>query len=289
MSRVHIRIIAALIALTVLSATVLGGYYMYHENMVPERKRKEEVKVLLKKPGPKVDPGKKVFEQAIDFIRRGEKEAAREKLTEIVEVYRDSDRFPDAREVLGEMNMDRLFERAPMPGKQEYPVGKTRQDTLIGIASKFQTTVPYIKRVNQLFGTVLKPGDRLVVYPLNFEVEVRLNDKKVTLLKDGLYFKDYTILSHHLPFPKLSKTTTVADVYGWLNDKKIRADDDRYEWAQKWVQTAGKGSRAGIIFCPEPPPPPEGSLPSPAGIYLSAEDMRELSTILRPGVPLRFL
>jgi hypothetical protein len=128
-----------------------------------------------------------------------------------------------------------------------------------------------------------------VVYPLNFEVEVRLNDKKITLLKDGHYFKDYTILSHHLPFPKLSKTTTVADVYGWLNERKIRADDDRYEWAQKWVQTAGKGSRSGIIFCPEPPPPPEGSLPSPAGIYLSAEDMRELSTILRPGAPLRFL
>jgi hypothetical protein len=289
MSRVHVRIIAALIALAVLSATVLGGYYMYQENMVPERELKKEVKELLKQPGPKVDPGKKVFDQAIDLIRKGEREAAREKLTEIVEVYRDSDRFSDARDVLGEMNMDRLFERAPMPGKLEYTVGQTRQDNLYSIASKFQTTIPYIKRVNNLLGTKLHPGDRLVLYPLNFEVEVRLSDKKLTLVKDGRMFKDYTILGHHLPVPKLNRETTIADIYGWLNEKKIKPDDDRYAWAQKWMQTAGKGTRGGIIFCPEPPKPAEGAQPSPAGIYLSAEDMRELTTIVRPGIPLRFL
>lgn len=289
MSRVHIRIVAALIALAVLSATVLGAYYMYHENMEPERARKEEVKKLLKEPGPKVDPGKKVFEQAIDLIRRGEKEAAHEKLTEIIEVYRDSERFADARSVLGEMNMDSLFERAPMPGKLEYTVGRTRQDNLTSIASKFQTTIPYIMRVNNLLGSRIVPGERLVIYPLNFEMEVRLNDKKVTLLKTGKFFKDYTIVGHHLPIPKLGRETTIAETSGWLDEKKIRADDDRYGWAQKWLKTAGKGSRSGIVFCPEPPPPAEGAPPGQAGIYLSAEDMRELSTIIRPGTPLRFL
>src|SRR5688572_8679410 len=208
MTRVHVRIVAALLALIVLSAAVLGGYYMYHERMVPELERKAEVKELLKQPGPKVDPGKKVFDQAIEFIRKGEKEAAREKLTEIVEVYRDSDRFNDAREVLGEMNMDRLFERAPMPGKLEYTVGNTRQDNLKSISSRFQTTIPYIKRVNNLVGTIIHPGDRLIIYPLNFEIEVRLKEKKLTLLKDSRLFKEYNILGHHLPVAKLSRETT---------------------------------------------------------------------------------
>ncbi len=286
---IHVRILASLLALAVLAATVLGGYYMYRENIVPEREKKDTVKKLLSQTGPKVDPGKKVFDQAIECIRRGEKDGAREKLWEIMEIHKESERYAGAREVLGEMNMDRLFERAPMPGKLEYTVGKTRQDNLNAIATKFQTTVPYIKRVNNLLGSIIHPGDRLIIYPLNFEVEVRLAEKKITLLKDSVYFKDYTILGHHLPMPKLGKETTIGETYAWFNDRKFRLDDDRYASAQRRIQTAGKGTRGGIIFCPQPPKPAEGAQPSPSGVYLSAEDMRELSTILRPGIPLRFL
>lgn len=289
MARVHIRIVAALLALAVLAVTVLGAYYMYRENIVPEQKRKEEVAALLKQKGPKADPGKKVFDQAMELIRKREMEAAHEKLMEIIDVYRDSERYEPARVVLGEMNMDRLFSRVPMPGKLEYTVGRTRQDNLNAIAAKFRTTIAYIKRVNNLLGTVIHPGDRLVLYPLDFEVEVRLQDKRVTLLKDGRYFKDYTIVGHHLPFARMGRETTVAETPGWIGEKKIRPDDERYTASGKWIQTASKGSRAGIIFCPEPPPPPEGQQPSPAGIYLSAEDMHELSTIIRPGIPLRFI
>ena len=289
MIRVQIRIVAALVALSVLTVAVLGAYYMYRENMMPEKERKKEIKALMETGGPKVDPGKKIHEQAMGLIRRGEMEGAREKLMQIIDVFRDSERYPAAREVLGEMNMDRLFSRVPMPGKLEYTVGHTRQDNLNAISSKFRTTVPFIKRVNNLTGSVIHPGDRLVLYPLDFEVEVRLAEKKLTLLKDGRYFKDYNIVGHHLPFPKLGKETIIAETSGWLNDKKIRPDDERFVSAQKWLQTAAKGSRSPITFCPEPPPGAPGAQPAPAGIYLSVEDMQELSTIIRPGVPLRFL
>lgn len=288
MAQVHIRIVAALAALSVLTVTVLGAIYMYRENIKPEQERKKEVRNLLKQPGPKADPGRKIHDQAMELIRRREMDAAREKLTEIIEVYRDSERYAPARLVLGEMNMDRLFARTPMPGKLEYTV--TSKDRLNALAAKFRTTISYIQRVNNLLGSVIHPGDRLVVYPLEFEVEVDLEGKRLTVLKDGRFFKDYTIVSHHLPFPNLSKETTIGEISGWVNDKKVRPDSDQYSAAQKRLQTAGRGSRNGVIFCPEPPPPPaEGAQPSPPGIYLSAEDMQELSTILRPGIPLRFL
>lgn len=287
MAQVHIRIVAALVALSVLTVTVLGAIYMYRENIKPEQERKKEVSNLLKQQGPKADPGKKIHDQAMELIRRREMDAAREKLTEIIDVYRDSERYAPARAVLGEMNMDRLFARTPMPGKLEYTVSS--KDRLNALAAKFRTTVSYIQRVNNLLGTVIHPGDRLVVYPLEFEVEVDLENKRLTVLKDGRFFKDYSIAGHHLPFPNLSKETTISEVSGWLNDKKLRPDSDQYPGAPKRLQTAGRGSRSGIIFCPEPPPPAEGAQPSPAGIYLSAADMQELSTILRPGIPLRFL
>lgn len=289
MARVHFRIVAALVALAVLAVTVLGAYYMYRETIAPEKERKQEVKALMEKKGPKADPGKKIYDQSMDLIRRGEMDGAREKLIEVIDVYRDSERYADARRILGEMNMDQLFSRAPMPGKLEYTVGRTRQDNLNGIAARFRTTVSYIRRVNNLLGPIIHPGDRLVLYPLDFEVEVDLEGRKLTLIKEGRYFKDYTLRGHHLPFPNLPKETTVSETPGWLNEKKIRSDDERFVFAQKWLQTAGRGSRGGVIFCPEPPAPAHGAQPSPAGIYLSSEDMHELSTIIRPGIPLRFL
>jgi LysM domain len=288
MFRVHLRILAALFAMAVLAATVMGAVWLYREHIAPEKKAKEEVAAKMKQKGPAVDPGRKLYEQAIDLLRRGETIAAREKLGEVIDVYKDSARWQDSRAVLGEMNMDRLFSRTPMPGKLEYTVGRTRQDNLNAIAAKFRTTVPFIKRVNNLLGSIIHPGDRLVIYPLDFEVEVDLAARRLTVTRGGEYFKDYEIRSHHLPYPNLPAETTVGDVPGWVADKKVRADDERYAGAGKWLQTAGKGSRGGIIFCPEPPAPPEGQPPTPSGIYLAAEDVNELSTIIRPGVPLRF-
>lgn len=288
MAQVHIRIVAALIALSVLVLTVLGAVYMYCETIQPETERKAEVKKIMDTKGPKIDPGKKVHEQAMDLIRRRELDAARARLTEILDVYRDSERYAPARAVLGEMNLDRLFDRKPMPGKLEYTV--VARDSLNAIAGKFRTTISYIKRVNNLLGPVIHPGDRLVIYPLEFAVEVDLPNNRLSVIKDGHYFKDYAIVGHHLPVAKLSSETTLGEVYGWLDEKKVRADQANFTLAPKWLQTAGrKGGKGGVIFCPEPPKPAAGAAPAPAGIFLAREDLEELSTILRPGITIRFL
>ena len=289
MGRVHFRIIAALFALSVLAAAVLGALWVYRETIEPERQRKQEIAELLKKKGPRADPGKKLYEKALAHIRANEMDAARERLTEVIDVHRDSERWEDARRVLGEMNMDRLFSRVPMPGKLEYTVGRTRQDNLNAIAGRFRSTIGFIKRVNNLLGNVIHPGDRLVLYPLDFELEVDLQTRRLTLRKDGRFFKEYAILGHHLPYPSLPETTTVADTPGWIDEKKIRPDDERYAGAVKWLQTPPRGQRSGIVFCPQPPAPAEGQSPTPSGIYLSGPDLDELATVVRPGSPLRFL
>lgn len=288
MFRVHLRILAAIFSIAVFAAALVGAMWLYREQIAPEKKAKAEVAEKMKQKGPAIDPGKKFYEQAIDLLRQSKMAAAREKLNEIVDIYKDSERWATARELIGEMNMDRLFSRTPMPGKLEYTVGRTRQDNLNAIAAKFRTTVPFIKRVNNLLGSIIHPGDRLVIYPLDLEIEVDLAGKRFTVTRGGEFFKDYEIRNHHLPFPNLPAETTVGDLPGMVNGKKVRPDDEHYAGAEKWLQTAGKGTRGGIIFCPEPPPPPEGQQPSPSGIYLASEDINELSTIIRPGVPLRF-
>ena len=294
MTRLYIRILASLFALVVLAGTVLGVYYIYQETYLPEKQRNIEVRTLLTSTAPKADLGKKQFDQAMDLIRQGEMEAARRLLTEITEVYQDSDRYQDSRRVLGEMNLDRLFSRAPMPGKLEYTAA--RGDSLQLIAQRFRTTLAYIKRVNHLLGSVVHPNDHLIVYPLDLTMQVDLAGKRLTLLKDGRYFKDYDIVGHHLPYPSLPELTTVGEKPAWIETKKILPTDERYAGARKWLQTIGKPGRPGIIFCStpraEPVNRPAGAAPATEatpGIYLSESDIEELSTLLRVGAGVQFL
>ena len=306
MARIYIRLLASLFALAVLVGTGLGAYYIYRETYLPEKQRTAEVKTLLSTTGPKADPGKKEFDQAMAMIRQGEMETAKQLLTEITEVYRDSERYPDSLRVLGEMNLDRLFSRAPMPGKLEYTAA--RGDSLHEIAKRFRTTLGYIKRVNNLLGSVIHPDDRIVVYPLDFDIKVDLANKQLTLLQEGRFFKAYPITGHHLPYPSLPAQTTVGDKPAWIDNKKIQTTDERYYASRKWLQTAGKSSKPGIIFrgSPQPAVPvadpalPGGATPVPAvpppasadktpGIYLNESDIEELSTLVRVGTPVQFL
>lgn len=299
MARVYIRILASLFALAVLAGTVLGAYWIYRNTWLPEKQRTAEVRTLLSTDGPKADPGKKQFDQAMDLIRQGEMKAAKLLLTEITEVYKDSSRFQDSRRILGEMNLDHLFSRAPMPGKLEYTV--SRGDSLHEIAKRFRTTLGYIRRVNNMLGSIVHPDDRLVVYPLDFTMQVDLAGKRITLLKEGRFFKEYAIAGLHLPYPSLPEQTTIGDKPAWVDNKKIQPSDERYSGARKWLQTAGKPARPGLIFCtpPRAQPVAEGAAPAPPvptspaesanGIFLSDSDIEELSTLVRVGTPVQFL
>lgn len=289
MLRVYIRIIAALFAVAVLAVAAVGGWWVYRQSYVPEQQAVREIRELMKSTAPKADPGKKRFDQAMELIRLREFDAARQILTEILEVYRDSERVPDARRVLGEMNLDRLFSRTPMPGKLEYTVAR-RGDSLHEIARKFHTTIAYIKRVNNLFSNVIHPDDRLIVYPLDFSMEVDLANRRLTLLKDGRFFKEYNLAGHHLPFSSLPENTQIGDKPAWLDGRKVAPTDERYPAAVKWLQTVRRGNSAGVYFCPPPKALPEGSDAKPVpGIYLDEGDLEELSTIVRSGTPVRFL
>ena len=66
----------------------------------------------------------------------------------------------------------------------------------------------------------------------------------LTLLKDGHFFKDYTILGHHLPKAKLSRETTLGEIYGWQNEKKIRVDSENFSSASKCMSVCSRPSKS---------------------------------------------
>jgi hypothetical protein len=286
MAQAQLKIFVAVVSLTILAGTVVGAYYAWEKVFKPELESKKGLtQALDNKAAPKSDPGKAVYADAMELTRSNELEGAKDKLKQLIKIYRDSEKYWDARRVLGEMNMDRLFSRSPMPGKLEFTVN--REPGLDPIVNKSRTTIPFVRRINNLGSTVIHPGDRLILYPLDFEIEIRPNNKTLTLTQNGEFFKDYKITEIKLaPGVRLPGTTYIGSKQAFVGDKSVRDSDPRYSMARKWMQTATTPAKPGIIICAAPKKKGDEA---PFGIYLEESDIEELCTVIRLKVPVKFI
>ena len=267
----RLKILVLFLAVAFLGGTFLSAWWYYHNIDRPQ----QAVEAHLKKKdsqtarglGP--DPGQSLFLRAIEHLRAGQVPEARDQLLRLVTTYTDSARFRDARRILGEMNMDGLFSRNPMPGKHDYTVKSG--DSLIRIEKGSLTTIPFLSRINQLSGTMLQPGDRLVYQPLEFEIHVNLRENLLTLNQKSPsgqtfeFFKDYAITSTNLP-PGMARSlkTKVQEKAAFIGEKKVPPTDSQYHFARKWLQTTSRAGRIGVLFRPQserqrPPAPTDNA------------------------------
>jgi hypothetical protein len=282
MAGAQIKIFAAIFALVVLLGTLGGAVYFWEKIFKPEIKATKEIRAEMSSKAPKSDPGKPVYDSALTDIRGGNFPAAREKLHQLMRIYADSPKAPDARRILGEMNADRLFSKDPGPGKLEFKV--EHEPGLEVIAKRGKCTIPFLRKVNGLTKSTIHPGDHLILQNLEFQVEVNVAAKTFTVRQNGEFFKQYTILEFGEGVV-LPKTSFIDTKQGSIADKPIRDSDIRWPQAKKWLQTKSSASRTGIIFCG---PPKKGGDVAVSGVYLSVADIDELCTILRVGTPIAF-
>jgi hypothetical protein len=229
------------------------------------------------------EPGREELDGALAAIRGGRVDAAMAMLAPLAERSGSGPALTDARRILGEIHLDRLFSRVPMPGKYEYTVGRAKGDNLHSIASRFRSTVTFLQRVNQLPGSVIHPGDRLVVCPLDFTVEIDLRGKRVTVRRDGKFFRDYAVSGVELPMATLPEHAVVAETSGWIGDRRIRPDAPEFSGAAKRLQVTVAEAVTVVLRTP----PDSGEAASPS-LFLAEPDLGELATLIRPGTPVRF-
>ncbi|MGK0185745.1 MAG: LysM repeat protein [Verrucomicrobiales bacterium] len=280
------KILLAVAALVVLAATVFGAFYMYEKVFRPAYDRDREAQQLLDTERPAPDLGKSVHEEAMAYLKTGDTDAARENLEQVIEVYPKSAFVEESRRALGEINLDRLFSKSPLPGKLEYTVKSG--DALASIARKNDTTISYVQHVNGLFSNVIHPGDRLVLYPFDFEMTVDLKNQRLVLWEKGRFLKSYAIAefkrSQRGSFPGKTK---IADKIAWIEGKPVRLTDPRAAQADLWLQTPTRGSQPGVVICSKPEG--EGAERLDAmiafGIYLHPGDIDELAVLTRVNTP----
>src|SRR5262249_62072809 len=127
-------------------------------------KKKNEIKKEHRvdvTPPPVVDVSLPEFEAAVKLRQNAKLTEARDALVAFIQKYPAGKHLDEARDILGEVNTEILLSRHPSPENIEYIVKPG--DVLAKIARKLKTTPEMIMRMNNMSGTMLRIGDKLLI------------------------------------------------------------------------------------------------------------------------------
>jgi hypothetical protein len=287
----RIRLLLAFFALVVLAAGAFGVAWYWKNFLRPNWEVTREIEghggAKTKRELP--DLGLREFEAAQSLLIEGELPAARDRLHYLMEFYPESKAFPEAKHIIGEINMDLLLSPTPIPGKEEHVVKSG--DLLASLSRRYQTTINYMMRAGGRTNHLIYPGDRLIVYPLNFRVRISLGKQTVTILtpEDGKFFKDYEIRSVNLPpAVKAPSSAKLAEMVAWHEGRAVTFESPNYFDAEKWIRTDKIGLFIRAHSDEAPVAPPEGGnagagAASPFGVKVDRADLEEMFSFLRPS------
>ena len=140
------------------------------------------------------DEGKKglhSYKVVSEYLKNGKKYEARNELSDLYFAETDKDKQAEIKNKLDELNAELVFSKEHSPDAFIYVVRPG--DTLIGIASKYNTNYEFIVRINNKHRTSIRVGERLKILKGNVTVLVDKSDYTLTLLLDGHFIKQYPV------------------------------------------------------------------------------------------------
>src|SRR5262249_4503720 len=167
-----------------LAIIIFGGAYWFGANYV----FKEDIQVAKEQrgdvtPEPRIDLSLPEFEAAAKLRQDGKIPEARAALATFIQKYPTSTRVEEAKDLLGEINIDIFLSRTPSPEKEEYVV--KAGDVINKVAHKMKTTPELIMRMNNMSSTMLHIGEHLLISHPDFTVVVQRKQNLLTLLNHG--------------------------------------------------------------------------------------------------------
>lgn len=277
----------------VLGVTVFTGLLVWHvqneplggifSQLVPVQFDPQPIETLPQADTtlPEIDPGAKVFERAREMIAVGDLAGARDRLRTVVSIYPRSKAAPEARRIVGEMNLDDLLSASHMEGKSIHIVRPG--ESYLGIAAKYNTTLDCIMHLNGLLDLKgLHPGDELIVMPLELRVLVEPGRKVLSVWDGGRFVKEYPLLALDLAGLKGGLQTRISTKAGIAGNRRVTPGMKQYRDSTKVFSL--EKSQLQIRPLDLSGPREDGEDLSPgAGFHLAAEDIEELALLLRPG------
>lgn len=260
-----------------LALIVFGGgaFFAYELFVKPEvAVRKESKSEETARPIP--DYTLPELQAAVKLQQEKKLTEARAALNAFLQKYPNGLHSEEAKDALGEVNMDILLTSYPSPEKRVYIV--KRGDVLARVAHKMKTTPELIMRMNNLNGTMLHIGDRLLISNPEFSLFIQRKEKIVVLFDRGTFFKRYHILEVKLPERAQPKIKThVAEVMAWIGSKRVGFGSKEYVSSTRWIRLAVSGY---VLYSMPDQAHPNALSPPSQGLGLAASDLVELSSLV---------
>src|SRR2546421_667665 len=163
--------------------------------------------------------------------------------------------------------------------KQESAVQKEQRGEI--------TAIPLpelIMRTNNMNGTMLHIGERLLISYPDFSLFIQTKQKLIVLINHGQFFKQYHVQEMKLP-PKQPPriNTKVAEILAWKNGKRVGFGTREYQTSMRWIRLANAGYT--IYAIPDASHPSSDQPPPPLGLGISAGEAEELSSLVNGKTP----
>src|SRR5437588_11254300 len=267
-----------LLALIIFGGAAWFGYNTFvKEEMEVKKEQRGEVT-----PPPVVDVSLPEFQAAAQLRQEGKLAEARNALIAFIQKYPSGKHLDEARNLLGEVNIEILLSRYPSPEKTEYVVRPG--DVLAKIARKLKTTPEMIMRMNNMSGTMLHIGQHLLISHPDFAMVIQRKANLVVLLNHGAFFKQYHVLEAKLSPKQPAKITAkVAETMAWKDGKRVGVGSKEYLSSTRWIRLAG-ASGYTLYSVPDSAHPNLDQPPPPVGLGLAASDLEELSSLVKNGM-----
>ncbi|HEY3662538.1 MAG TPA: LysM peptidoglycan-binding domain-containing protein [Chthoniobacterales bacterium] len=269
---------ALLLAVLIFGGAALFSYKIFIRPELVMRAERKAAATPIATP----DIGLPEFKAAEKLKNEGKLTEARAALTAFIQKYPGGLHVGEAQDLLGEVNINILLSDYPAPEKEQYTVRSG--DVLARVANKFKSTPELIMRTNNLSGTMLRIGQKLLISHPEFSILIQRKAKLLYLLDRDHFFKRYHFLDEKLPANISAKTTTrVAEIMAWKNGKRIGLASPQFLNSTRWIRLAA----GGYVIYSEPddahqildiPPPGDG-------LGMAASDVEELSSLVNTKTP----
>jgi LysM repeat protein len=263
-----------------LAVVIFGSaaFFGYHVIVKPELAVRAEHDGTAPPEEPRVDISLPEFQAAVQLRAEKKLNEARGALTTFLTKYPTSQHTEEAKDLLGEVNMQILLSKYPSPEKEEYVVKSG--DVLARVAAKTKTTPELIMRMNNLHGTMLHIGDKLLISHPDFSLFIQRKAQDIILLDKGAFFKRYKARTVKLGAKQPPRIATkVSEVIAYRDGKRVGFGTTEYLGSTRWIRLA----QPGYVLYAEPTSAnaqPGGVAPPPTGFALLPSEVEELSGLV---------
>lgn len=273
---------ALLLAILIFGGAAWFGYnFVFKQDIEVRKEQRGEVT-----PEPRPDLSLPEFQAAAQLRQDGKLPEARAALTAFIQKYPTGQHVEEAKDLLGEVNIDIFLSRTPSPEKEEYIVKPG--DVLQKIAHKVKSTPELIMRMNNLSGTMLHIGEHLLISHPDFSVVVQRKPQLLVLLDHGTFFKQYHLREEKLPPKQPAKVVTkVAEVMAWKDGKRVGFGTKDYAGSTRWIRLAALAYT--FYSLPDNAHPNLDQPPPPLGLGLAAADVEELCSLVNNHTPVTIM